>query len=88
MPILRRNYTAAPPTAILTAYNQPSNCAPPCLPQGTMIHLCGLLLKWLPLLGFLNQQVLMVKCSQFNLTPPICLINMLYWLSVAYSYVT
>ena len=27
---------------------QPSNRAPPCLVQGTMIHLCGLLLKWVP----------------------------------------
>ena len=25
----------------------------------------------------------MVKCSQINLTPPISLVNMLYWLSVA-----
>ena len=41
-------YTDAPPAVVLTAYNQPSNRALPSLVQGTMIHLCGLLLKWVP----------------------------------------
>ena len=41
-------YADAPPPMFLTAYNQPSNRAPPCLVQGLMIHLCGLLLKWVP----------------------------------------
>ena len=41
-------YTDVPLAAILTAYNQPSNHAPPCLVQGTVIHLCGILLKWVP----------------------------------------
>ena len=70
--------TAAPPAATLIAYNQPSNRALPCLVQGTMIHLCALLLNGSPLLGFPNQYDITVKCSQFNLTPLICLINMLY----------
>ena len=30
-------YTDAPTAVVLTAYNQPSNRAPPCLVQGTMI---------------------------------------------------
>ena len=76
-------YTDAPTAIVLTAYNQPSNRASPCLVQGTMIYLCGLLLKWIPVTRVFLINMLNWLSVQVNLTPPISLANMLHWLSVA-----